>query len=103
VVAVIEAAARNPLLPSADIDVHLDLVATIENGVLNLEGHLTGDGFPNVELFIVDGAGASVMLGVCETSGGRQTGPYFWLPGDSNNRMGTFSTGIQLTPGGTFK
>jgi hypothetical protein len=77
-------AGSNPLVPgSADID----LTLTLRVGLGSLSGSLTGDAFPNAEVFVV-GAGGAKMLLKFSTPGGPVTGPYLYLPGANTRPMG---------------
>jgi RHS repeat-associated protein len=91
-----------PLSP--DIDRSLNLRATVMRGNLNISGSVTGDAFPNAEVFITDAAGNSRMLGTpFWTSGGANFGPLLYLPGEGTATLIRFSTSIPLGPGGLFK
>ena len=74
-----------------DIDIHLDLSATVKGSQVCYSGNLTGDQFPDVEVFVVNRENQATMLDTFATSGGRQTGPYLYLPGKGRGPMGTFS------------
>lgn len=80
----IDVAGANPLLPSADIDLRLTLRRN--DGGLSLS--LTGDAFPNTEVFFVDQAGNARMLLEFSTSGSAGLGPYLYLPGNFQRDMG---------------
>lgn len=68
----------NPLVPgAADIDINAKLI--IGNGTI--DWYVSGDGFPNAELFIIDSQGRATMLDTFETNAGATTGPYTRLPG----------------------
>ncbi len=87
----VQMAGANPLVPSADIDVNLDMSAFVLGGQACYGGNLYGDAFPDVEVFIVNRENQATMLDTFATSGGRQTGPFLYLPGNNNRPMGYFS------------
>ena len=86
-----EFAAANPLVPSPDIDTKLDLSADVKSGQVCYSGHLYGDAFPNAEVFVVNSHDQATMLLTFATTGGRNTGPIHFLPGNNNRDMGSFS------------
>jgi RHS repeat-associated protein len=88
----VDIAAANPIpVVSADIDIHLDMSVTVKGSQVCYSGNLTGDQFPDVEVFVVNRQNQGTMLDTFATSGGRQTGPYRYLPGKGHGPMGTFS------------
>jgi RHS repeat-associated protein len=87
----VDVAGNNPLVPSADIDIHLDLSVRDTSGQACYSGQLSGDAFPDVEVFVVNRENVATMLEQFATGGPRQLGPYLYLPGDSNRPMGNFS------------
>ena len=87
----VDIAGANPLVPSADIDIHLDLSAKVNGNQACYTGSMTGDKFPNAEVFVVNREDQATMLETFQTSGGRQTGPYLYLPGNGHGAMGNFS------------
>jgi hypothetical protein len=95
----VQVAAGNPLVGvAADIDVQLSMRANkIPDGGLWLSGNLTGDAFPNCEVFLRDAAGYSVLLHVFRTSGD-EMGPYKYLPGQNFRPMGTFARALRMNP-----
>ncbi|HXJ16689.1 MAG TPA: hypothetical protein VNM68_05770, partial [Candidatus Polarisedimenticolia bacterium] len=85
-------AGSNPLVPdAADIDIHLKMTVTDTSGQVHYRGHLSGDAFPDVEVFVVNRENQATMLETFTTKGGRETGPYFYLPGENERPMGDFS------------
>jgi hypothetical protein len=85
-----EMAEANPLVPLApDIDVKLDMGVRTNNGTACYAGFLSGDAFPNVEVFVVNSKDQSTMLDTFATSGGRNSGPMKLL-GNNDRPMGTF-------------
>ena len=85
-------AGANPLVPgSADIDIHLKMTVTDTSGEVRYTGHLSGDAFPDVEVFVVNRENQATMLDTFTTKGGRQSGPYFYLPGLNERPMGNFA------------
>ena len=53
-------------------------------------GEVTGDAFPNLEIFVVR-LPFERMLHTFQTEGGQTTGPLVFLPGDFRRDMGTFN------------
>lgn len=51
----------NPIFKgfAPDIDLHANITFTLESGFLRVLAHLTGDRFPNAEMFVSDGRGKS--------------------------------------------
>ena len=87
-----EFAGANPLYPAApDIDTKLDISAEVKSGQAYYSGHLFGDAFPNAEVFVVNSHDQATMLHTFATTGGRNTGPIHFLPGNNNRDMGSFS------------
>jgi RHS repeat-associated protein len=88
----VDVAGANPLVPgSADIDVHLNMSAQVNSGQACYSGDLSGDQFPDVEVFIVNHEEQATMLQTFATKGGQQTGPYLYLPFNGHGPMGKFS------------
>jgi len=88
-----EMAGANPLAPGApDIDTKLDISVKVWSGVACYTGHLYGDAFPNAEVFVVNSKDQATMLHTFQTSGGRVSGPIYFLPGNNNLDMGSFSS-----------
>ncbi len=88
-----EFAGANPLVPGApDIDTKLDLSAQVRAGQVCDSGHLYGDAFPNAEVFVVNSHDQPTMLLTFATTGGQNTGPIHFLPGNNNRDMGSFSS-----------
>jgi RHS repeat-associated protein len=87
----VDIAGNNPVVPSADIDIHLDMSAKVQTNQVCYSGSMTGDQFPDVEVFVVNRENQATMLETFATSGGRQTGPYRHLPGNGHGPMGSFS------------
>ncbi|MFZ0416919.1 MAG: hypothetical protein WAM04_02360 [Candidatus Sulfotelmatobacter sp.] len=85
------ASLRQGTLYAADIDIHLDMSVTMQANQVCYSGTLTGDQFPDVEVFVVNREKQAKMLEEFATSGGQHTGPYFYLPGNGNGPMGSFS------------
>jgi hypothetical protein len=95
----VQVAAGNPLVGiAADIDVQLSMrMNKVPGSGLWVSGNLTGDAFPNCEVFLRDAAGYSVLLHVFRTSGG-EMGPYKYLPGQNFRPMGTFARTLRMNP-----
>jgi len=88
----IEIAGSNPLGrgTAPDIDVKLDMVVRTNHPNACYSGLLYGDAFPNVEVFVVNSKDQATMLDTFTTSGGRNSGPLVYLPGNNNRPMGAF-------------
>jgi hypothetical protein len=82
-----------PLLPHAvSPDIDLQLLFTTGSGPSGqtcYSGDLSGDGFPNAEVF-VERKGVRTMLLTWATPGTRQLGPPEYLPGTGHENMGHF-------------
>jgi hypothetical protein len=88
-------AGSNPLVShSPDIDTRLDLEVAEGSQSITLSGTLRGDPFPDAEVFIADSRGNSVMLDSYMTPLNPLTGPYVWLIGNRDLRLGTFKVTI---------
>lgn len=93
---------NNDLVPvSPDIDVKPSMTITttiLSNGnkVLNIQGTVTGDGFPSNETYITGQNGVGVTLGNSNPNGGKITGPTISLPGDNSRPMSQFNQTIYL-------
>lgn len=72
-------------------DVHLNMSLNVQGSQLCYTGTLTGDQFPDVEVFVVNRENQAQMLEQFATSGGQHTGPYRYLPGNGDGPMGSFS------------
>lgn len=83
-------AGANPLLPFAPkIDVKLQLKVIDNEAGPSFSGRLSGDAFPNAEVFVIRGSGAKEMLHTFSTSGPPNIGPLDLL--FNNDRpMGVF-------------
>lgn len=96
-------AGANPLIPkSPDIDTRVDV--RVDWGMpnwLRISGTISGDDFPNLEVFLrCYGSGKSALLVDGRTQRGRRTGP-FSLYGDGGE-LAKFQTAIALNDSGTF-
>lgn len=93
-------AGGNPLVPGApDIDTFID--ARIEFGMasrLRVSGHVYGDNFPNLEVFLMCyRTGRTALLVDGQTEGGRSTGPMGHLWGDgADNLIAVFRGDLPL-------
>lgn len=98
----VELAASNPLVGmAADIDAQLNVkVFRARENVLGIGGNLTGDAFPNCEVFVRDASDETVMLHVFRTGGGGETGPYEYLPGNNTRPMGSFNRNVRMLKSG---
>ena len=91
-------AGANPLVGgAADIDVQVSIKAIKREGKIEFSGNLTGDAFPNAEVFIRDAAGDAFMLHTFETTGTAATGPYAFLPGHNHRPMGSFAKSVKVS------
>jgi hypothetical protein len=93
-------AGGNPLVPGApDIDTFID--ARIDFGMakrLRVSGHVYGDDFPNLEVFLICyRTGRTALLVDGQTEGGRNTGPMGHLLGDgADNLLAVFRGDLPL-------
>lgn len=97
-------AGANPWIPviSPDIDTYVDFTASFGSGSFSVMGKVRGDPFPNLEVFLMDGAGNKVLLLDFRTSGGT-FGPLYKLWGDNQHYViGRFATAIKLDAAGHF-
>jgi len=94
-------AASNPLVGmAADIDAELNAkVFRARENVLGFSGTLTGDAFPDCEVFVRDPSDETVMLHVFRTEGG-EMGPYKYLPGGNTRPMGSFNRNVRMLKSG---
>lgn len=92
-------AGANPLVGgAADIDVQVSVKVIKREGKIEFSGNLTGDAFPDAEVFVRDAAGEAVMLHTFETEGTAETGPYKFLPGHNHRPMGGFAKSVKVSP-----
>lgn len=99
-------AGANPLTPafatpSIDSRLHLDYCAT--DDALHVAGELSGDDFPNAEVYVTDRVGNSVLLSSFATDGGQHTGPLLHLWGKGDASLGSFDETIAVGKDGTFR
>jgi hypothetical protein len=81
---------------AAAIDIQLAVKVTKTwNGYLVIAGNVTGDGFPNCEVFIRDAAGDTSLLHSFRTRGSH-AGPYVYLPGQNFRLMGSFKRTLEM-------
>lgn len=100
----VDLAGSNPLVPGApDIDLHATLWFTLESGFLQVLAALSGDRFPNAEMFVTDGRGEARMLLTYETTSGPLAGPTFSLPGNGKLEMNSLCVGFPVDAGGLFR
>ena len=88
----VDIAAANPLVPFApNIDATLDVYGGgASGGELCLSGDLSGDAFPDAEVFTRSLSGNATWLVQFATGGGQQNGPSLFLPGLNTLPMGSF-------------
>ncbi len=60
-------------------------------------GTLTGDAFPNAEVFMRAAAADTLMLHTFETIGTAAMGPYVFLPSDNHRPMGSFAKSVKVS------
>ena len=93
-------AGDNPLIKgSFDLNTYVDVEIDFGlAGKMRASGKTFGDNFPNLEVFILCfRSSRSALLMDGQTSGGRNLGPSFRLPGASENYLlGTFSAELAL-------
>jgi hypothetical protein len=99
----IEVAASNPLLPSPDIDLRLNIKIVRETDRLHIVGNMAGDRFPNAEAFVRDANSRGVLLVDFRTDGDRDSGPLERLPGHGYTITSAFDVWQTLNADGTFK
>jgi hypothetical protein len=92
----VEVEAANPLTPSFDIDLRLNLRMTRENTQLHVSGNLVGDAFPNAEAFLRDFRNKAILMGDFRTSGGQLGGPVLMLMAQGTRSMGGFDMWLKL-------
>lgn len=99
----LDLAGSNPLVFGApDIDLHATLWFTLEGGFLRVLAALSGDRFPNAEMFVTDGRGQARMLLTYETTSGPLSGPAFSLPGRGTLEMNSLCVGFPVDGRGYF-
>lgn len=102
----VASAASNPLTyATVTPDIHTRLQADYlrEDNNLILQGDVTGDDFPNAEVYVSDRIGNSILLETFQTSGGRTLGPLLDLPGAGDEPLVAFNASIPLQADGTFR
>jgi RHS repeat-associated protein len=85
--------------PNIDLYVDMLIVENRHNGMLTVQGTVTGDNFPSTEVLISDARGRTVMLGV----GFYQGSPYTSLPGKNHRPVTSFAVHIALDERGHFQ
>ncbi len=96
-------AGSNPMvLGSPDIDTFVTMGAIWWENILRLVGHVSGDAFPNCEVFVKDPKGNPVLLVDFHTKSG-EAGPFYRLFGSgSSQQFADFDVGVRLNADGTF-
>ena len=85
-----------------DIDTFVDFKASVRGDKILFEGVVRGDGFPNVEIFVLDAKSQVVALLDYRTKSGI-TGPFHRLFGDhAGNRLAVFRREVDLKVDGSF-
>ncbi len=93
------------MIPFApDIDTYVDIDAVFRRTVLEINGVVRGDNFPNAEVFLMDERGQSVLMFAFATDGDQTTGPMTRLAGDhSGQLLGPFRSSIPIDATGHFR
>jgi hypothetical protein len=99
----LDAWGANPLIPSPDVDVRVRIEAASVAGRLNLSASMSGDLFPNFEVFLEDEAGKRRMVQAFETSGGAVSGPSTRLWGNRQANMGGVCASFGVDEEGLFQ
>lgn len=68
-----------------------DMSIKVNSGQVCYNGHLSVDAFADVEVFVVNREDQATMLDTFVAKGGRQTGPFLFLPGYNDRPVGDFS------------
>jgi hypothetical protein len=85
-----------------DIDTFLDFKAMVSGKRILFEGTVRGDGFPNAEVFLVDGRSQALALFDYRTKS-NEAGPLHRLFGaNAGNRLGTFRREVEILADGSF-
>jgi len=87
---------------SPNIDTSIYFSASMLDGNLFSAGVLSGDAFPDAEVFIRDNQLNGQMLLRFSTPHGKTAGPIIRLPGKGTRFLGSFKTGITLDERGSF-
>ena len=91
---VLELKGADPLVPLApNIDDYLNLTGdvTTEPGQVCYSGSLSGDEFPNIEVFVVNSKGEAKTLATYATSYNRNAGPWTLLSPNQVNLINFYS------------
>jgi hypothetical protein len=86
---------------SPNIDTFLDFKATIAGAVMDIEGVMRGDSFPNAEVFLLDTKQRAAPLLDYRTSGGI-AGPLRLIIAHPHTKRAEFCKRISLQPDGSF-
>ena len=87
-----------------DIDTYVDIDAVFRKSVIEINGVVRGDDFPNAEVFVLDKKGNAALMFAFATDGGQTTGPMTRLAGDhSGQLLGPFRSSIPINAAGTFR
>jgi hypothetical protein len=92
-----------PYLLTPDIDTRLQAEYLFQDKSLTLQGEVTGDDFPNAEVYVTDRVGNSILLDTFQTDGGRDLGPLLHLPGSGEDSLASFNTQVPLNDDGAFR
>jgi len=84
---------NNPLVPEINMHLAMSMEANTTGSTLEFRGNLTGDAFPDVEIFEIY-KGQATMLKEFTTNGSRDSGPLDLLPGDNHRPMGSFDVTV---------
>ncbi len=87
-----------------DIDTYVDIDAVFRESILEINGVVRGDDFPNAEVFMLDARGSAILMFAFTTDGSQTTGPMTRLAGDhSGQLLGPFRSTIPIDSAGNFR
>jgi hypothetical protein len=100
-----QTAGANPMVPFApDIDTYVDFDAVFSKSIIEINGVVRCDDFPNAEVFVLDAKGNATLMFAFATDGNQTTGPMTRLAGDhSGQSLGPFRSSIPIDSAGTFR
>jgi len=84
-----------------DIDTYVDLDAVFRKAIIEINGVVRGDDFPNAEVLVLDPSGNAILMFAFATDGNQTTGPMTRLAGDhSGQLLGSFRSSIPIDSAG---
>jgi hypothetical protein len=98
----------NPMVPLPAfmvpaIDTFIEVHVAFRDTVMEIDGKVFGDDFPNCEVFVTDAARNACMLFEFATTGTRNIGPFTRLVGaNRSQKLGEFCEKIPIKPDGGF-